>query len=86
MIISLFKLKVLCDRYDQRYGRFPESSLEGEAVFEFVEEALKTEKDEFKQLLGEAYDAGFNETYTRGPIADKAMRTRTINKLLKKLA
>ena len=30
------ELKRLCDDYDNRYGAYPESEFEGEAVYEFI--------------------------------------------------
>ena len=32
------KLKALCDKYDDRYGEYPESTYEGSAIYEFYQE------------------------------------------------
>lgn len=32
------KLKAVCDKYDDRYGKYPESRYEGSAIYEFYQE------------------------------------------------
>ena len=48
--ITLEKLKELCDRYDDTWGNWPESRLEGESVFDFIKEQLDFERDSNEHL------------------------------------
>ena len=39
--ISLAELKNFCEMYDKKYGKYPESKYEGEAVLLFIYENLR---------------------------------------------
>jgi hypothetical protein len=47
-MITLKRLKELCELYDHQYGSYPESKFEGEALYDFIEQELtEEEKEEF---------------------------------------